>query len=413
MLDRERAQYQELERRREVAEGLRGILAVLNSNQSLDAILDYITTCARHLLHADAVGIYRLEPERKFLSIQSSRGLSDEYLLESTIPIGQAATGRAALEGVPVTINNVKEEALGASPHVRAEVAKLLQILSKQYGAVLSVPLIIKQEIVGALTLYYVHPREFDQEEIDLAVSFCDQAALAIENARLREKIQEEAVAAERNRIARDLHDSVTQTIFSASLIAEVLPTVWARDPEEGTHGMAELQQLTRGALAEMRTLLLELRPAGLTEARLEDLIKQLAEGLAGRIRVPVDVHIEGRAELPPEVKISFYRIAQEALNNLAKHSGADKVEIALKSVSARKGRGRKKGAKGSPLVSLVIRDNGSGFDVELVPSDHMGLGIMRERASSAEAALSIQSKPGKGTIISLTWPRPVEEKVG
>jgi signal transduction histidine kinase len=176
---------------------------------------------------------------------------------------------------------------------------------------------------------------------------------------------------------------------------------------------MAELQQLTRGALAEMRTLLLELRPVGLAEARLEDLIKQLAEGLSGRIRVPVDVHLEGQAELPPDVKISFYRIAQEALNNLAKHSGANKVEIGLRSISAPRRKGRKKAAKGSQSVSLVIQDNGSGFDVDTVPSDHMGLGIMRERAGSADAALSIQSKPGEGTIISLTWPRPVEEKRG
>jgi signal transduction histidine kinase len=150
-----------------------------------------------------------------------------------------------------------------------------------------------------------------------------------------------------------------------------------------------------------------------LAEARLEDLIKQLAEGLAGRIRVPVEVHIDGQADLPPEVKIDFYRIAQEALNNLAKHSGANKAEIVLKSISAPKEKGRKKGGKGSPSVSMVIRDNGSGFDVDAVPSDHMGLGIMRERASSAGATLSIKSRPGKGTEILLTWPRPSEEKPG
>jgi signal transduction histidine kinase len=408
MLDDARGQYQELERRREVAEGLRGILAVLNSNRSLDAILDYITACAKNLLHADAVGIYRLEPERRFLTIQSSRGLSDEYLAVATIPLGQSATGRAVLEGAPVTINNVQEEALNVSTYLRPDIAKLLQILSKQYGAVLSVPLVIKQEIVGALTLYYANSRVFDREEIDLAVSFCDQAALAIENARLREKIQEEAVAAERNRIARDLHDSVTQTIFSASLIAEVLPTVWARDPDEGEHGLAELRQLTRGALAEMRTLLLELRPVGLAEAKLEDLLKQLAEGLAGRIRVPVDVHVEGQADLPPDIKISFYRIAQEAINNLAKHSGATQVEMDLKSLPTTK-QGRKKAAGYSKKVSMTIRDNGSGFDISAVSSEHMGLSIMRERALTANAALSVHSRPGNGTLILLTWPQQEE----
>lgn len=397
----------ELERRREVAEGLRGILAVLNSNEPLAAILDYITSCARHLLHADAAAIYRLQLESKLLTIQASYGLSDEYLLESAIPLGQAATGRAALEGHPVTLNDVSEAAMGVSPSVNHAVVKLLKVLSKQYRAVLSVPLIIKQEIVGALTLYYVRPRTFEQDEIDLAVSFCDQVALAVENARLRDKVQEEAVAAERNRIARDLHDSVTQTIFSASLIAEVLPTVWARHPEEAERGLADLRQLTRGALAEMRTLLLELRPMGLVEAKLEDLIKQLAEGAAGRIHTPVAVRVEGQADLPAEVKLAFYRIAQEALNNVSKHSGANKVEVELKTRLVSKARRK----KSPPFVSLLIRDNGCGFDPQSVSSEHMGLSIMRERACAAMVTLSIQSSPGQGTEIFLAWPALIEEE--
>lgn len=410
MLVDPQGQLQELARRKEVAEGLRGILAVLNSNQSLDAILDYTTSCARNLLHADAVAIYRLHPEGQLLSIQSSSGLDEEMLLHSSIPLGQSATGRAVQEGIPVTITNVNEAARSRKLAVSPEVGTLLDILSRYYGAVLSVPLTIKKEKVGALTLYYAQPREFDQEQIDLAVSFCDQAALAIENARLREKTQEEAIAAERNRIARELHDSVTQTIFSASLIAEVLPGVWDRDMQEGKNALEELRQLTRGALAEMRTLLLELRPAGLAEARLEDLLNQLAEGVAGRIRIPVAVQIKGKPDLPPEVKLTFYRIAQEALNNLAKHAAATSVEMKLISVSEETKRGEGKAGTPSRSVTMIIRDDGCGFNPEAVSSEHMGLNIMRERAANAGLSLSIRSKRKKGTEISLAWQGSTEE---
>ena len=130
----------------------------------------------------------------------------------------------------------------------------------------------------------------FDQADLDLLVAFADQAAIAIENARLYEEAQQVAASQERSRLARDLHDAVTQTLFSASLIAEVLPALWENDPAEGRQLLGELRQLTRGALAEMRTLLLELRPAALVEANLGDLLRQLAESVSGRTGIPVAV---------------------------------------------------------------------------------------------------------------------------
>jgi two-component system nitrate/nitrite sensor histidine kinase NarX len=284
-------------------------------------------------------------------------------------------------------------------------------ILSRDFRSELSVPLIIKQDIVGALNLYYAKPRVFTQDDIDLAVSFCDQTALAIENARLREQAQEEAVTAERNRLARELHDSVTQTIFSASLIADVLPTIWEKNPGEAEGALEDLRKLTHGALAEMRTMLLELRPIGLGNVGIVDLLKQLTEGVSGRTRAQVKVHIEGEAILPTEVKLCFYRIAQEALNNVAKHSGADKVEIEIKSLPISSSRKRRKTTPNQSIfsesVSLSIRDNGRGFDPKHVAGEHLGLGIMQERASNAQVALSVRSKPGQGTEISLRWPKP------
>lgn len=402
-------QLQERERRRDIAEGLRGILAVLNSNKPLDAILDYITLYACRLLEADAVAIYRLQPETSLLKIQSSHGLSREYLDHSSVTLGQGPTGLAVNQGKPIAITRVDPAMEGLAQPVDPQVAPFLNSVPKQFHSELSVPLIVKQDIVGALNLYYLSPRSFSQDDIDLAVSFCDQTALAIENARLREQAQQDAITAERNRLARELHDSVTQTIFSASLIADVLPTIWERNPQEAAGALEDLRKLTRGALAEMRTLLLELRPIGLGDVGLADLLRQLAEGVSGRIRAQIKVQVEGNAVLPTEVKLAFYRIAQESLNNVVKHSGADTVEIQIRSghpTSARKTRRLAAGQKSySEFVSMSIGDNGRGFDPKAVIGEHLGLGIMQERALNAQVRLGIRSSPGHGTEITLHWP--------
>ena len=196
----------------------------------------------------------------------------------------------------------------------------------------------------------------------------------------------------ERQRLARDLHDAVSQTLFSVSLIAEVLPRIYARDPAQGAQRLEELRQLTRGALAEMRTLLLELRPAALAEANLPDLLKQLGEAVTGRARIPVEVASEDTGALPADVRLAFYRIAQEALNNVAKHSGAAKAKLSLAPLPGQPGGAR-----------LTVEDDGAGFDPAGAGGGQLGLGIMRERAEAVEGRLLICSAPERGR----PWPSP------
>jgi ligand-binding sensor domain-containing protein/signal transduction histidine kinase len=220
----------------------------------------------------------------------------------------------------------------------------------------------------------------------------------------LYERAQKLAVIEERQRLARDLYDAVTQTLFSASLIAEVLPRIWERDPEEGQRRLAEVRELTRGALAEMRTLLLELRPSALADAELGDLLRQLAEATTGRARMPVTVQIEGAcASMPLDVKVALYRIAQEALNNVAKHSDASRATVRLRcsppSIPPTGGEEERGG-----VVELHVADDGRGFDVAAIPPDHLGVGIMRERAEAIEAKLTVDSEPGRGTKVSVVW---------
>jgi signal transduction histidine kinase/ligand-binding sensor domain-containing protein len=209
----------------------------------------------------------------------------------------------------------------------------------------------------------------------------------------LAEQAAKVAVTAERSRLARELHDAVSQTLFSASLIADVLPRIWESNPEEGARRLEEVRQLSRGALAEMRALLLELRPSALVDADVGDLLRQLGEAAAGRARLPVDVSVEGAcSEMTPEVKVAIYRIAQEALNNITKHAGATQAAIRLRCEGA--------------SVKLSVRDDGRGFDVENIPPDHLGVGIMRERADAIGASLDISSSVGDGTELTFVWRR-------
>lgn len=386
----EQERRQEAEQRRLVAEGLRDILAILNSNRPLQEVLDYIVAQACRLMGTDAGALFRLEPGGRQLSIQAARGLPSDYVAEMTIPTGRGAVGRAVARRQPVAIDDLSA-ALVEDPEVFAGQRRhhIVQLVAR-YQAILAVPLVVKDEVYGGIVLYYPTKRSFSDEEVALAATFGDQAALAIENARLRAQAEQAAVAAERSRLARDLHDAVTQTLFSASLIAEVLPRLWDRNPEEGKRRLEELRQLTRGALAEMRTLLLELRPTALTEAPFPDLLRQLAEALTGRARVPATVEVRGDRDLTPDVQIAFYRIAQEALNNVAKHSGATAARIRLE--------------YSQDGVGLSIEDDGRGFEPEGVGPEHLGLDIMRERAEAIGASVEVVSAPGRGTRVVAKW---------
>jgi signal transduction histidine kinase len=201
---------------------------------------------------------------------------------------------------------------------------------------------------------------------------------------------QEKAVSAERSRLARDLHDAVTQTIYSASLIAEVLPAVWERNPTEGQRNLVKLRQLVRGALAEMRALLFELRPASLEAADLDTLLRHLGDALTGRTRIPVTYQLTDKNPPSTQIKIVLYRIAQEAFNNIAKHSEATQVTVDLQSDSNR--------------VKIAVVDDGRGFDQNQVAEDKLGIQIMTERANEIDAKLDLISSPGKGTQVSVTW---------
>ncbi len=246
------------------------------------------------------------------------------------------------------------------------------------------------QEADYLLTLQHrVNERTHELEEANQRLHREIEQRTKIED-ELASKAAEEAVAADRTRLARDLHDAVTQTLFSASLTAEVLPELWEMDVDEAKRSTEELRQLTRGALAEMRTLLLELRPATLTQTRLGDLIRQLCEAFIGRSRLPIKLTIDGDCRLAPEIQVAIYRIAQESLNNVFKYARATQVDVNLYTSES--------------TVHFTTCDNGIGFDMSTSKPTSLGLRIMRERAEAISADFQITSAPGEGTCVEVSW---------
>ncbi|HNP72131.1 MAG TPA: histidine kinase N-terminal 7TM domain-containing protein [Kouleothrix sp.] len=267
-------------------------------------------------------------------------------------------------------------ELSGAAPNTASGMAVLL------YGS---------EQALGMLFVQSYAKGAYTEEDAETLQLLAAHAAIALENARRYRQERELAVSAERTRLARELHDSVTQTLYAASLLTEALPAIWQRDAAEGASSLDKVRQLVRGSLAEMRALLFELRPAALLAADLEALLKQLGDVLTGHTRIPVTLSAEGRANLPSDVKIAIYRIAQEAFNNIAKHAHATRVGVRLQATA--------------DALLLQVCDDGQGFELAGIPPDRMGLRIMAERAEGIGAQLRIDSVPQRGTEVSISWP--------
>ncbi len=322
------------------------------------------------------------EAEEAHLRVMTFRGLPPTFAdLGERLPLRQSAAGVAGRRGEPVIWTLVE---LPTESALRERLAAL------GVEQVIAIPLMAKGRMVGSLNLSTNQSRTFPPEQMALLKTIGQQIGVAVENAHLYEQAEQTAIAAERGRLARELHDAVTQTLFSANLIADVIPRIWQRNPEEGMRNLEELRQLTRGALAEMRTLLLEMRPESLERVDIKSLLTQLVDAFVGRVRVPVSLDVKGNCELTHEVKIVFYRISQEALNNIAKHSGAREVVIHLECQPGH--------------MNLYIKDDGLGFDPTLITPDHLGIAIMRERANSIGATLKIESQLNQGTTVELDW---------
>jgi PAS domain S-box-containing protein len=401
-LSEQRLELRVAERTRELAT-LLDISNTVALTMDLEPLLALILEKLKDVVDYDGGGAFRLEAGT--LSPVFHRGaIPPDDLLRIGSRLEEVVLGHAVIQGPePVILTDVQGQPALQEAFRRAAGAQS-EPMARAVRAWMAVPVTIKQQVYGVLYMYHSQPGCYAEEQARMALPFGNQAAVAIENARLYEQAQRLAALEERQHLARELHDAVTQTLFSASLAAEVLPRLWERDREAGLLCLAEVHQLTRGALAEMRTLLLELRPSALAETELGALLRQLAEAVCSRVRIPVTVQAVPQLTLPAEVQVALFRIAQEALNNITKHARAQHVAIELVAVPSGQG---SDGATHAARVELSIADDGCGFDLARQPAGSKGLGvsIMRERAGAIGAAFEIHSQPGQGTRITIGWP--------
>ena len=296
----------------------------------------------------------------------------------------------------PIRIPDIWDET-NQSQTLRSLLEDGAGVLLKGMQSWMWVPLTAKNQILGCIGVAHEKKNHFSSHHADLALSVANQAAITMANAGLYEQAQTLAALEERQRLARNLHDAINQSLFSAGIISEVLPRLWNQDKDLVFNSLGDLRRLIRGAQAEMRALLAELRPSTLTDSNLDDLLHLLGNSLSCRIDIPVEVSVHEDVVLPSEVQIAFYRVCQEALNNIVKHANASRVEIIL--------------TQTSKATELCIRDNGQGFTVDQTDPGQYGLKMMSERMVSVNAELIINSQPGHGTELKVRWMNPPQKR--
>ena len=348
------AQQRRLEQ--QVAERTGELATLLETSESIVAMLDLDPLLTRvleqlaRLIAYDAAFVATLEAEtltiRAFRSQVPRRDLRGTQLDVTRVPPLHALISTRR----PFVIADMQQDT-----HLMAYLETISQDPVSNH-ACMSVPLVVQDRVIGVLSLLHQQPAFYTASDLQRVQAFANQVALALENARLYERAREAATLEERHRLARELHDAVTQTLFSASLVADALPGAWHDAPPLAVRGVEHVRVLTHGALAEMRTLLLELRPSALTEKPLGDLLQGLCTATASRLQVPVEFEARGACALAPEVQIALYRIAQEALNNVVKHADASAVRVTL--------------ACDAEEVAMVVADDGRGFEVGTAAPD-------------------------------------------
>lgn len=373
-----------------IAEGLSEVVAALAGSLDQETVIRTIFEQLQRVVRFSGATLYLRD--RKVLVIAEAAGLA-AHCIGCKLPLAQ--------ELPPQQVFKRKQPLIVSDPSTYPDWQE--QDSVGDIGSWMGAPLVIGSKPIGVLAVTDSAPQTYNEQNLHTLQVFAHHAAIAIDNARRFQQAHVVAADEERSRLARELHDSVTQALFSASLISDVLPQLYRNNPAEADSGLETLSKLTHGALAEMRALLLELRPADMQQARLDILIGHLTTAATLQMPVEIKSSLDAAPPLSQKVQMALYRITQEALNNVIKHSRADRVEVTLRTTPPVSDTDEQawQGA-----IALTIADNGVGFDQSAGPNGHMGLASMRERARSIKAELRISTEPGQGTRVTLAWKR-------
>jgi PAS domain S-box-containing protein len=324
------------------------------------------------------------------------------HMLEHRFPPGNAPLdewARTPLDGAlwwptvhrgePFVIDDVHADAPDAAAY-RALFAERWAEIRPYCRSYIAVPLTVKGCAIGALIMSHAEPGYFAPHRRAVALALANQAAVAIENARLYGRARDAAILEERQRLSRELHDSVSQALYSIALGARTARDLLDREPARAAEPLDFALTQAEAALAEMRALIFELRPEALEQDGLVAALQRQADLIRAR-RIAVDTALCAEPDVSLAAKETLYRVAQEALHNAAKHAGANVVRVSLVH-------------EGRELV-LRIEDDGRGFDPGVAYPGHLGLRSMRERAEHAGGTLSLESVPGLGAVVRVALP--------
>ena len=260
----------------------------------------------------------------------------------------------------------------------------------------LFVPLLVKNRLVGMLVLTHREVNYYADHQAQVAQTIANQVAIAMENARLYEQAQKLAALEERQRLARELHDSTSQVLYSIQLGSRATHNFLKQGQlEQANEALGYVMSLAKGGLDEMRTLIFELRPDSLAREGLLGALAKQINALQARHGLEVVADLGGGQEptFPLEYKEALYRIAREALHNVVKHAGATRVDLNL--------------SWNSQEIQLIVRDYGNGFNPQFDYPGHLGLRSMAERVKQINGKLNIESSPGDGTLVRVNIPLP------
>jgi len=360
-------------RRLAESESLRRTMAALLQKLTLDEVLEIVCSEACGLTGATGSAVLLLE--NGWLRVAISIGTPLPIL--DRLPVVDSLAGSSMAQGSPMIINDPTSQL--QAYHLNPNLQSLLVT-----------PLRVKEAIIGVLDVVNKETG-FTQDDIRVMTLFADQAAIAIENARLHQQAEQLAVVEERQRIARELHDSVTQALYSASLYVNAAEIAMSKGKMAvAAKNLQELRSMTHEAMLDMRLLIFELHPPILEVEGLVVALRTRLESVEARSGVQTEFTVVGERRLPISIEIELYRIAQEALTNVVKHAKAQQVSVHLHFHDDRFG--------------LQVWDNGVGFDSEkLDQSGGRGLRGIQERAQRINGQLKVESTPGKGTMLEVT----------
>ncbi len=376
------AQSKQLHRRVREVDALNRSSALITSTLDLSKVMDLILEQLAEVVPYDSASImWRIQG---VLRVIAERGHGDTTRVMGARydPDENSLTRRLLTGGAPVVLADVRDEPdfdLQPDDGTRSWIG---------------VPLIVRDEAIGALTVDNRAVASYDAEDGQTVMAFANQAAIALENAQLYDRSRELAVLEERNRLARELHDSISQMLFSMVLNAEASAALFDSNPEAARVQIARLQETSHSALKEMRTLIFELRPANLEEEGLVPVLKKHVSLFKERNSIDVQLKAEGQRRWPFEMEKALYRVTQEALTNVAKHSGATAATVTL--------------AASDGWVRLAVEDNGHGLPTDGIRRGQSTLGLtsMRERAEQLGGRFSIgPGADGAGTRVLVELP--------